>query len=58
MWPNLDFILTDNHYVYLSYKKKVRKYWKNCLTLIFYNDWTESEASFTFSSIIQNKRGS
>ena len=41
--------------LYSSYKKS-QKVLKNGLTLMLYNDWTESGASFIFSSIIQNKR--
>lgn len=57
MWPNLDFILTDNHYIcYIHHTKKSQKVLKNCLTLMLYNDWTENGASVVFSAIIQNRR--
>ena len=54
MWPNLNWWSLCK--LQSSYEKKVKKYSRNCLTLMLYNDWTDSGVSFIFSSIIQNKR--
>lgn len=56
MWPNLDLTWWSLCKLQSSYEKKVKKNSRNCLTLILYNDWTESRVSFIFSSVIQNKR--